>query len=135
MRISSLVKRVAVAAGVTAAVVGGSTVAASASTIPNGQLQICSQGNYWSYIHVLSAPVPGGNGMTTQTFASTLVAPGTCWKQPVNTLGAWVQVDVVGLYNTSGHEFYIGSQWYNSSVAGLGIGAEGTTTSPFIWTW
>lgn len=141
MKISRKLKRVAAAISaasvLSGAVIVGSTGIASASTIPNGHIQICAQGDYSAFIHVLSEPIPNSNE-TTQTFASTIVVPGTphaCWwnQQPFDTFGQWVQVDVVGIHS-NGQQFYIRSYWWNSS-GGLGIGAEGDQWSPWTETW
>ncbi len=134
MSISTRIKRLgALAVGITAiAGLGVSTaVSASASTIPNGQIQICAQGNYPAYIHIL--PRSLGNGATTTGMASVLINPGQCRTYGFNTLGGANQVDVVGI-RPNGSEFYIGSQWWNSAT-GLGLGAEGTPSNPYIWQW
>jgi hypothetical protein len=127
MKMKNSVRRIATGLGVagllSAGVVLASAGSASASTIPGGQLQICALGNYPAFVHILA------NYET-----STIQSPGQCWQEPVNTNGQWDQIDVVGL-NPDGSQFYIGSEWYNSSVSGMGIGAEGTTDSPYIWTW
>jgi hypothetical protein len=136
LNVKKMMKRVAAPlAAVGAAgglVMGLSATPAAASTIPDGHIQLCAQGNYSAYIHILSEPVGGGE--TTQTLESTIVPAGQCWWTGFNTLGRSVQVDVVGIYNVSHQEFYIGSEWWNSST-GLGIGAEGKSTSPWIQTW
>jgi hypothetical protein len=136
MKMKNSVRRIATGLGVagllSAGVVLASAGSASASTIPGGQLQLCAQGNYSAFVHVLSEPLPGGG--TSREFESTIQSPGQCWQEPVDTAGQWAQVDVVGIY-PDGSQFYIGSESYNSSVAGMGIGAEGTTDSPYIWTW
>lgn len=134
MSIKSVVKRASVAAGVAAAVVGFSSLPASASTIQTGKLQFCAQGNYAGYVHVHAVRDPG-TGLSRGDFASYVVPKGQCWIAPIDTLGQWAQVDVVGFYNVSGKEFYIGTAWVNSSVSGLGLGAEGTTTDPFMYQW
>ncbi len=108
------------------------SAAASASTIPYGNVQLCAQGNYGAFVHVL--PVYLGNGLWTGDVTSTVQPAGACWMQRVNTGGQWAQVDVVGIHS-DGSEFYIGSRWYNSGVSGIGLGAEGTEWSPSIWTW
>jgi hypothetical protein len=115
-----------------AALAASATAPASASTIPDGKLQLCVQGNYPAFIHVLPASL--GSGATTRGLASHLVSPGDCWISSANTAGQWAQVDVVGIRD-DGSQFYIGSQWYNSSVSGLGLGAEGSEESPYIWHW
>ena len=136
MKVKNSVRRIAVGLGVAGLLSAGAVLAgtatASASTIPFGELQLCAQGNYPAFVHVLS--VQGPNGLSTGDSASTIQSPGQCWMSPVNTLGQWAQVDVVGLH-PDGSQFYIGSEWYNSSVSGMGIGAEGSSDSPFIWTW
>lgn len=121
--------------GVVAATLVSGASSASASTIPNGHIQICAQGNYPVYLHVLSKPIPNSGGATTQSFASFVVSPGNCWWNDFSftTFGMSVQADVVGL-RPNGQEFYIGSKWWNSS-GGLGIGAKGDQNSPWLQTW
>jgi hypothetical protein len=121
-----------VAGAITAAVVGGAAQA-SASTIPNGNIQICAQGSYPAYIHVLPAPIPNSGGATTGTFESFVQSPGNCWMHSFDSDGQTVQVDVVGLHG-NGSEFYIRSYWWNSQT-GLGIGAEGSEWSPWTEQW
>lgn len=122
-------------AGVLAAVSAVGAADASASTIPNGHIQICAQGSYPAFIHVLSKNL--GNGLSTGTFSSAVESPNegssSCWWTQFDTHGQSVQVDVVGL-DSNGNQFYIGSRWWNSST-GLGIGAEGSSSSPWIETW
>src|SRR3954447_4899741 len=135
MGLAQRIGRTVAALTLVATVVGGVEVAgassASASTIPDGKIQLCSQGNYWSFIHILSRSL--NDVSSTLSMASFLVRPGDCYITSFNTLGGANQVDVVGL-RPDGSEFYIGSQWWNS-VTGLGIGAEGTPEHPYIWTW
>jgi hypothetical protein len=136
-----VVRRVLVSVGVVGVLgvvvgLGGGGVAA-ASTIPNGHVQICAQGSYPVFIHILSAKVPNSGGLTTETLQSTITSPNqgsnSCWWTQFDTFGQSVQVDVVGLHS-NGKEFYIGSKWWNSST-GLGIGAEGSESSPWLQTW
>ena len=139
MKISRKLKRIAraiSAAGIlSGAVIVGSVGVASASTIPNGHIQICSQGHYRGFIHVLPKLIPNSGGATTRSFESPIVKPGKCWwnRQKFSTAGQWVQVDVVGLH-TNGRQFYICSYWWNSS-SGLGIGEEGRQWAPWTETW
>lgn len=116
----------------TAGLATATATSASASTIPNGQIQLCAQGNYPAYIHILDRQI-NDSGASTGGFASTIVNPGDCWITSFNTHGGANQVDVVGL-RPDGSEFYIGSQWWNSAT-GLGLGAEGSPESPYIWQW
>jgi hypothetical protein len=116
---------------------------ASASTIPLGQLQLCAQGDYPVYLVQRSVPIPGTN-MTTTSVGSVGIGPGQpvssgqqpgCWQEQVNTHGQWAPVEVYGT-RPDGSAFSLGTQWYNSSVSGLGIGAEGKlSTGPYVWTW
>lgn len=133
---TSWFKRTAVVLGlcgvVAAAVTVGATEA-SASTIPAGHIQICAQGSYPAYIHLLSEPVPNSN-LYTRDLSSPVQESGQCWWTAFDTGGAWVQVDVVGVHPSSGQDFYIGSYWWNSS-SGLGIGAEGTESAPWMEQW
>jgi len=136
MALKKLVRKLATTLAVVGALTAGlmtvSAASASASVISNGNLQICAQGNYSVFIHAL--PVYQG-GWSTGDFASTIVTPGNCWMNPISSAGQWRQVDVVGLHNGTGQEFYIGTVWYNSAVSGIGIGAEGSEWQPYLWTW
>ncbi len=136
MSFRKVIRRIAVALGVTALVAVPAAVAtstaASASTIPYGYVQLCAQGNYWAYVHVLPVRLP--NGDMRGDSQSTVQPPGTCWMQGIDTAGQWAQLDVVGIHS-DGSEFYIGSRWYNSGVSGIGLGAEGTEWNAYIWTW
>jgi hypothetical protein len=137
MQVSRRLKRTVTALSavgvLSGAVIAGSAGMASASTIQNGHIQICAQGDYPAFIHVLSEPVPNSGGETTESLESPVQSPGSCWWTPFNTLGQWVQVDVVGLHS-DGSQFYIHSYWWNSST-GIGIGAEGDQWSPWTQTW
>jgi hypothetical protein len=126
-------------AGLVAAAVVAGAASASASTIPNGHIQICAQGDYPVFIHVLSEPIPNSGGATTQSFESPVVSPNqgsnSCWwnQNSFSTGGQQVQVDVVGVHQ-NGSQFYIRSERWNGS-SGLGIGAEGSESSPWVETW
>jgi hypothetical protein len=131
-------KRAGGLTGAVAATAGALVVASSgldyaaASTIPRGELQICAQGDYSAFIW--QRPM----NATSRGVASEPETPGhphDCWLQPVDTGGQWSQVDVIGV-RPDGSQFSLGSQWYNSSVSGLGIGAEGSwSAGPYVWTW
>ncbi len=112
------------------AVLGASMVSASASTIPYQHVEVCAQGNYTAY-----AQFPSGLG----GFETTLIPPGTCWYESVPAVGGatgWQPINVYGIWNTHPDQsFYIGTEWYNADVSGIGIGAERVTTSPYLWTW
>jgi hypothetical protein len=129
MKVSGKIKRIAAAASavgvLSGAAIAASAGVASASTIPTGEVQICAQGNYAAYIEF-----PDLNDST-----STVVPQGQCWISPVHSDG-WEPIDVYGIWNTHpGQSFYIGTEWYDEAVSGIGIGAEGTSTSPYLWTW
>jgi hypothetical protein len=139
LRVRSVGRRALVALGLTGAMAATVIVGAanaSASTIPNGHIQICAQGTYPTFLHVLLAPSNSGDA---GPFESFVVFPNqgsnSCWwnETPISTNGQWVQVDVVG-FRANGAEFYIGSKWWNSDY-GLGIGAEGSESAPWIQTW
>ncbi len=128
MKVSGRLKRI-VAAASTVGVLSGAVIAASAgvasaSTIPKGYVQLCAQGNYTAY---LSFPDLGKT--------STLVPPGQCWDHYVGG-NSWEPIKVYGVWNTNpSQSFYIGTEWYDGAVSGIGIGAEGVTTAPYLWTW
>ena len=127
-RIGALAAGVAMAAGLGLS----AATSASASTIPNGQIQICAQGNYRAYIHILPRTI-NDSGFNTGGMASVLINPGQCRIYTFNTHGGANQVDVVGI-RPDGSEFYIGSQWWNSNT-GLGLGAQGSPSNAYIWQW
>ncbi|MDT5040606.1 MAG: hypothetical protein QOE51_1591 [Actinoplanes sp.] len=137
MSIRSVIKkagvRTTVAVAMGAAVLGLAAAPASASTIQNGWLQFCVQGPYDAFVHVLSTNVPNSGGMMTREFLSTVMGPGECHWWPVNTLGQWAQVDVVQV-KSNGSQRWINDVFYNSNT-GLGVGATGTSDSPWVNTW
>jgi hypothetical protein len=134
MSIRKLVARTAMVLAATtmlSGVIAGAVASpASASTIGPGMLQVCAQGEYPAFVHVLSEPVPNSD-RTTSDFSSFVVSPGVslaggpagCTWFADDTSGAWVQVDVVG-FRPDGSQFWVNDTWYNSSVSGLGIGAR-----------
>ncbi|MFI9387053.1 hypothetical protein [Kutzneria sp. NPDC052558] len=135
MSAKTMIRRNLRALGVAGALVAGivaGAAPASASTIPDGHIQFCAQGGYAGYIDILSTPIPGTNA-TTRSLTSTVQKPGDCWWTSFDTIGQWVQVDVVGLH-TNGSAFYIDSYWWNSRT-GLGIGAEGGENSAWTQDW
>ena len=137
-------KRVGAATGAVAASAGALLVAgsglnpAAASTIPTGELQICAQGYYSAFIQPATIDPPRESGRALrpqQRLANEIVPPGQCFVLPLDTYGQWARVEVTGV-RPDGSQFSLGSQWYNSSVSGLGIGAEGSwSAGPFVWTW
>jgi hypothetical protein len=137
MSLRNVIRRIGVALAATALVAVPVALAtsspASASTIPYGNLQFCAQGSYPAYVHVLREPIGFGGGTSPETI-STIVFPGQCWMNPVSTAGVWAQVDIVGL-RSNGSEFWVGNSWYNSSVSGIGLGAEGSEWNHWYWQW
>ncbi|MEV0406598.1 hypothetical protein [Actinoallomurus sp. NPDC050550] len=138
-------KRVGAVTGAVAASAGALLVAgsglnpAAASTIPTGELQICAQGDYSAFIQPVASATSRENQTAAtparQSLANEIVSPGHCFVLPFDTYGQWARVEVTGV-RPDGSQFSLGSQWYNSSVSGLGIGAEGSwSTGPFVWTW
>ena len=100
------------------------TGAAYASTISTGYVEVCAQGNYSAYAEF---PYRGNVG--------TFVIPkGQCWYYYMGG-DTWEPIEVFGIYNTSGQSFELPTVWYNGSVSGVGIGAEGTTVNPYEYTW
>jgi hypothetical protein len=128
MKVPGRIMRIAVAVG-TVGVLSGAGVAASvgpasASTIPKGYVQLCAQGNYRAYIT-----------FPHRKLQSFTVKPGTCWKEYMGGQGS-ERIRVYGWWNThSNQSFYIGSRKYDGAVSGIGIGAEGVTTKPYLYTW
>jgi hypothetical protein len=144
MSMKRLAARSATVAAVTAMlgglIAGAVAVPASASTIQQGWLQFCVQGNYTARIHVLSEKDPKTGGKTSEIETSTMNPgqvidggpPGCTWF-PFDTDGVSVQVDVIRVAPDR-TEHWINDTWYNSN-SGLGVGAEGTATNPYIATW
>jgi hypothetical protein len=145
MKISQNVKRALVALAASGAVGGallGASItsasattgapaitSASASTIPYQHVQICAQGNY-----TVQAYFSTGLG----NFLTTLIPAKTCWYHDVPGVGGtgWQPIKVYGFWNTHPNEsFYIGTEYYNLDSSGIGIGAEGVTTHPYLWNW
>ncbi len=129
MKVSGKFKRMAAAVGtagvLSAAVITASAGAASASTLPKGRVQLCSQGNYTAY---LKFPYRGG-------LESYAVPRGKCWNHYMGG-NRWEPIKVYGVWNSHPNQsFYIGTKWYDGAVSGIGIGAEGSTTKPYLWTW
>ncbi|WP_190812458.1 hypothetical protein [Saccharopolyspora pogona] len=135
MGVKNAVKRVVVGLGATGllsgALLAGTVATASASTIPNGYIQICAQGNYSAYVEVHPAEL--GGGMTTGGMASTIQRPGNCWMQKLSTHGVDAPVDVWGI-RPDGSTFHVGAASYNSKD-GLGLGAQGTVSRPTMAKW
>jgi hypothetical protein len=106
---------------------------ASASTIPAGKLQFCVQGDYWASFHIEPVPIPGTAGTT---FGSRALAmpPGGCELMEFPTHGQWVPVEMMGFDPATNRPFWVGRAFYNSTY-GLGLGTEGTASSPFWWQW
>jgi hypothetical protein len=106
--------------GMAAAVV---TAPAAGAAISQGRIQLCSQGNYGSW---LSYSAPGNSSIGTDT-----VRKGSCKTYSVPAAGATVwTVTIHGVYNTSQSSFTLGTTQSSPSHAGLKIATTGTTTSP-----
>jgi hypothetical protein len=123
---NTIFKRLAATAVVSGALFVGLAAPASASTLSKGYVQVCAQGNYRAYIEF-----PNRGNMI-----STVVYPGTCWVRYMGG-NSWEPIEVFGKYNNGGSPFALGTVQYNGAVSGLGIGAEGTTSSGqhWMWTW
>ncbi|MEZ0095369.1 hypothetical protein [Streptacidiphilus sp. EB129] len=115
---------VAATAALSAVAVGVAAGPASASTISNGFVQVCAQGKYAAYA---TFPYRGG-------FSTTVVNPGDCWYGWMGG-DSWEPIDVYGIYPGSPKPIDLGEVWYNGSVSGIGIGAEGTTDNYYYYTW
>jgi hypothetical protein len=133
VKVSRTMKRALVAlaasGAVSGAVLGASITGASASTIPYQHVEICAQGNYTAQAYFSTGL---GN------FWTTLIPAGTCWYEDVPGAGGtgWQAIEIYGFWNTHPNQnFYIGTEFYNPASSGIGIGAEGVTTSPYLLTW
>ncbi len=115
------------------AAAGGPLAFTGTSTIPVGNIQLCAQGDYDAVIDVHPAPVPGSE-MTSKGVSSFVLPPGQCWIHALDTLGQSAEVDITGIDCSTGQTFSVGRTEWNSA-SGLGLGAEGTSGSPFWWEW
>ncbi|MEV4494436.1 hypothetical protein AB0J84_01835 [Micromonospora arborensis] len=120
MGISQAIKRtatgVAAAGMLTAATLAVSTGPAAAA-MGKGRVQLCSQGNYGSYLEFW------GNGAST-----VLVPPGTCLK--TNIPSGTQQVEVLGAFNSSGIAFHLGTFTASASDdPGWKVFTTGTTAN------
>ncbi|MEU5941313.1 hypothetical protein ABZ807_19480 [Micromonospora sp. NPDC047548] len=91
MRIKTILNKAAIGAAMVATTIAASlaaTTGPAAAAMGKGRVQLCSQGNYWSFLSF------AGNGATTG-----LVAPGTCLKTDI-PFGTY-QIIVTGKWNTS----------------------------------
>ncbi|MFI7609523.1 hypothetical protein ACIBTV_31025 [Micromonospora sp. NPDC049366] len=126
MGISTAVKKVATgvaAAGMLTAATLAATSGPAAAAMGQGRVQLCSQGNYASYLSYT------GTGITTY-----VVFPGTCLKDdiPRNT----TQIEVVGIFNSSGTSFSMGS--FKASATdnpGWKVYTGGTTANAGAGSW
>jgi hypothetical protein len=124
--ITTGLRRAALALATAGAVTGTLMVtgsgAASASTIPNNEVQLCAQGKYPAF---LAFPDLGW-------WESPLEQPGQCWLAKVGGDG-WQPIYVYEVGSNSATQ--IDTEWYDGQVSGIGIGAEGTSDNPYVWTW
>jgi hypothetical protein len=100
------------------------TAPAAGAAISQGRIQLCSQGNYGSWLLYSS---PGISSIGTDS-----VPKGTCKTFTVpasGTLDFWT-VSIRGIYNTSGTSFGFGQFQSGSYSPGLKVATVGTTTSP-----
>ncbi|OKI44021.1 hypothetical protein A6A27_38685 [Micromonospora sp. CB01531] len=122
MGIRATLKKAAIGVAATATLTVGTVVATTgpaAAAMGQGRVQLCSQGNYQSYLKFT------GGGLALQT---TVVPPGTCnkWDIPVGASG----IEVRGVFNTSGSTFWIGSfEASASSNPGFKVYTLGTTAN------
>ncbi len=112
---------------------------AQPSTIPVGNIQFCAQGNYNAQIQIMPAPIPGSSATPLGLYSYILQPhpddPGkACWMIPWETYGRFVDVEITGFDPATGQPFFVGRTQFNSH-SGLGLGAEGTSASPFWWQW
>lgn len=125
-------RRVAAVTLATAAVATLGATTASASTIPDGQFQLCAQGNYAVAGWIDSVPLDDAS--STMGMGTRIVNPGDCVIMDAPpTFGRTAPVTVVG-YAADGSEFTVGYHGWNSSD-GLGLGAQGTPGQHALWSW
>lgn len=112
-------RRVLAALAMTAGIVAVSAMPSQAAVAHTAK--ICAEGNYHAYLSI-----PQQGGITTYD-----TAPGQCNQIPV--ANGTTYVNVWGIYNNApyGRKFYVGTWGVNPS-RGVTLGAEGTTTSPWI---
>lgn len=116
-------KRIAASAAAVAAMAMTATfTAAPASAATSGYLEVCSFGNYASYVQF---PWRGG--------WSTYVVPrGTCLNTYIGTSSAIEPIQVRGIYNTSSNTFWISNGNIRPSRGG-GVDTYGTTAANNHW--
>ncbi|WP_035844536.1 hypothetical protein [Kitasatospora azatica] len=119
-----LIATAAAAASLGAVAVIGTASPAAASTISNGNVQVCAQGTYPVYAQF---PYRGG-------WSTTIVNPGNCWLHYVGG-NSWEPINVYGLYPNSSATFSLGTFWYDGAVSGIGIGGEGTPWQHDTYIW
>ncbi|MFD9738506.1 hypothetical protein [Umezawaea sp. NPDC059074] len=119
------VKRIAAGAAVVATMATATVLgtAGSAAAAGSGQIQVCSNGNYASYVVF---PNRGG-------FSTFVVNKGTC--ATYNILGSSTTVEPIevrGIYNTSSNTFWVGNGQIRPSRGGNVI-TYGTTAAGNHW--
>jgi hypothetical protein len=125
MKIKSRVRRIALAAG-GAGVLAGMTIAApgiasaATATIGTGHVELCSNGNYRSFIQFKNH-----NGREEDSF---VVPQGTCSVFATPSFATFL--DVVGVFNTNPSIFFVGSTGASPSTPAKLLRAEGITTAP-----
>jgi hypothetical protein len=109
--------------GILTASMATASADASPASISQGRIQLCSQGNYGSWL-AFSAPDTGSIGTDTvgQGACTTFDVPGAAEDK-------WT-VTIKGVYNSNGTSFTIGQTQSGPTHAGLKIATLGTTTSP-----
>ncbi|OKI46066.1 hypothetical protein [Micromonospora sp. CB01531] len=120
MGVNAILKKAAIGVAAAATLTAGTVVATAgpaAAAMGQGRVQLCSQGNYWSYLEY------------TGTYLSSYrVAPGSCgkWDIPAGTY----QIEVRGMFNTSSSTFWMGSFAASaSSNPGWKVYTRGTTAN------
>jgi hypothetical protein len=117
MRRRSL-RGLAVAGALAGVAIGLSVGSAAADTA--GEFKVCAYGNYAAYVQI---PQQGD-------IESFIAFPGT--REEIGITPGTTYGNVYGIWNTNPDQsFYIGSVGLDSST-GYTVGAEGTTTSPYL---
>lgn len=125
MQISLKTKRVAAAVAAIASMVTTgvlSTAAPASAAVGAGWLNVCSYGNYASYV---AFPERGG-------FETSIVPKGACRDFQVGGSEAVEPIEVRGIYNTSTNTFLVAKGSYRGSKGGI-VRTYGTTAAGKHW--
>ena len=112
----------AAAVATMATVAALSTAAPASAAAGGGQLEVCSNGNYRSYVEF---PARGG-------WSTTIINQGACRTFNIGTSNNVESIVVRGIYNTSSNTFWVGNGSIRPSLGG-NVVTYGTTAANNHW--